>query len=277
MSSPTPTSKPTILLTPGAWHVPAHFGPLTASLAALSYPVETVSLPTIGAEPPAKSLSDDVAAVRAALTRLIDDEGRDVVVVAHSYGGIVVSCACEGFVKGKGREGGGVVLIVFICAGLVRKGISVFESFGRKWIGFLRMEELTKPPTPHKQNGYSIPPKTARPPYPSAHALLYHDLSPDDQEKYTALLQHGTTAAFLEPITYEPWHDVPCAYIFTTKDESLPVAMQEALVKGVEEGGDVKVVFQKAYLDSSHSPFLSMPEETTGVIDGFVNGVEGGI
>ncbi|KAK2784977.1 hypothetical protein FQN53_008028 [Emmonsiellopsis sp. PD_33] len=267
MSAQTPSRKPTILLTPGSWHVPAHFAPLTTSLTALSYPVETVSLPTIGAETPTKSLSDDVAAVRTALTRLIDDEGKDVVVVAHSYGGVVVGCACEGFAKRDRREGGaGVVLIVYICAGLGRKGVSVFDAFERKWAGYMRME-----------NGYSYPPKTPRPPYPSAHTLLYHDLSPDDQEKYTALLQHGTIAAFLEPITYEPWHDIPSAYIFTTKDESLPVAMQEAMVKGAEEDGDAKVVFQKAYLDSSHSPFLSRPAETAGVIDGFVNGVEAGI
>lgn len=51
--------------------------------------------PSVGAEPPNKGLSDDTAAVRVVLERLAD-EGHMIVLVVHSYGGLVGSNAVEG-------------------------------------------------------------------------------------------------------------------------------------------------------------------------------------
>jgi pimeloyl-ACP methyl ester carboxylesterase len=93
--------KPALLLVPGAWHLP---GPTFSSTIPLlhssGYTTSAVSLASNGA---AKSVSDpfslDVERVRAALATLIDEQGKDVVLVMHSYGGMPGSQGCERFAK----------------------------------------------------------------------------------------------------------------------------------------------------------------------------------
>ncbi|KAF7902199.1 uncharacterized protein EAF01_007497 [Botrytis porri] len=64
----------------------ASFDAVRELLKPLSYPTEAVALPSIGAEPPNKDLSDDAAHTRAAIEKLVE-AGKKVVLVTHSYGG----------------------------------------------------------------------------------------------------------------------------------------------------------------------------------------------
>ena len=74
---------------------------------------------------------EDVAEIRKFLEQLIDREGKEVVLVSHSYGGVPGSGSVEGFDKtardSKG-EAGGVIACVFIAAGLPLKGHSLRET-----------------------------------------------------------------------------------------------------------------------------------------------------
>jgi pimeloyl-ACP methyl ester carboxylesterase len=80
--------KPTFLLVPGAWHLPAYFDPLIDYLSSHGYFSVAVPLPSVNSSPAVTSLQPDVIAVADALTSLLDG-GEDVVVVMHSYGGMV--------------------------------------------------------------------------------------------------------------------------------------------------------------------------------------------
>lgn len=51
--------------------------------------------PSVGAEPPNKGLEDDTAALRSTLERLSDD-GKNIFLVMHSYGGLVGKNALKG-------------------------------------------------------------------------------------------------------------------------------------------------------------------------------------
>lgn len=73
-------------------------------------------------------LEIDIAAIRKLLTRLVDDEKQDVVVVGHSYGGTPSLYACEGFWKKQRQEdgkSGGVLRVVLLSSSLVLPGGSV--------------------------------------------------------------------------------------------------------------------------------------------------------
>lgn len=60
--------------------------------------------------------------------------------------------------------------------------------------------------------------------------------------------------------TYEPWHDVSCAYIVCEQDLALPKSLQELFAAKVSGPG-------RTYeLPSSHSPFLSMPGRLADVL-----------
>lgn len=79
-------SKPTILLVPGAWQPSDAFDPLRQLLAQRGYESVAVDHPSVGGEPADQTLDTDVASLRSTLTRLIDNEAKEVVVLLHSYG-----------------------------------------------------------------------------------------------------------------------------------------------------------------------------------------------
>lgn len=84
--------------------------------------------------------------------------------------------------------------------------------------------------------------------------IFYHDLSAADQQKWIAQLAHTSSAVFSGKSTYEPWHHMPCMYIYCEKDKAIPLPVQQGIARSM--GSDI-TTFNIA---ASHSPFLSMPE-----------------
>ena len=85
----------TIVFAPGAWHLPSCFDIVRADLESRGWSTEGVTYPSVGAEPPNKGLADDTAAVRLVLERLVD-QGKQIILVGHSYGGLAGGMASEG-------------------------------------------------------------------------------------------------------------------------------------------------------------------------------------
>jgi len=136
------TEQPTILFVPGAWHLPAGFDAVRELLKPLGYPTEAVALPSIGAEPPTKTLEDDAAVTRAAIEKLAD-AGKKVVVVTHSYGGVVGSCAVEdlGFATRKAAgKVGGVINFVYLSAFALPKGVSLLDALGGNPLPWMKIK-----------------------------------------------------------------------------------------------------------------------------------------
>lgn len=111
-------AKPTILFVPGAWHSPEAFGQVISLLEKEAYKGIGISLPSVGADPPLKDISEDVKAIAKVIASEVDQE-HDVVVVVHSYGGVPGCEAIKGFTRAdqvaKGKKGG-VVKLLFISA-----------------------------------------------------------------------------------------------------------------------------------------------------------------
>jgi pimeloyl-ACP methyl ester carboxylesterase len=71
------------------------------------------------------------------------DEGRDLVVVGHSYGGVVTSCAVEGLSKdARSKEGktGGVIKVIYISAFALDKGQSMLGMLGGNYLPWMKIE-----------------------------------------------------------------------------------------------------------------------------------------
>lgn len=114
----TITEKPIFVLAPGAWHTPDCFELIQDKLHAQGYETRGVVYPSVGAEPPDKGLFDDAAALRAEIEMHANQE-RQVIVVVHSYGGLVGAEAVKGLGhKQRKTEGknGGVTLLVYLAA-----------------------------------------------------------------------------------------------------------------------------------------------------------------
>lgn len=93
------TSKPTLILVPGAWHTPLVYTKIISLLdEAQHFKCTSITLPSTMGDP-STTLLDDITAVRDAITDETN-EGRDVVLVCHSYGGAVGCSAVKGLTKG---------------------------------------------------------------------------------------------------------------------------------------------------------------------------------
>ena len=121
-------SKPTIFFIHGAFHSSIHLEPFSRFLSSHGYPTHCPDLPT------SKGLSttdayEDAAFVESEIGKLVESEGKDVVVLLHSYGGFVPSMALpEAFAKkqrlSKGLPGG-IVRLLYIAAIVVPIGKNV--------------------------------------------------------------------------------------------------------------------------------------------------------
>ena len=117
-------SKPTFLLVPGAWHKPDIYSTVANMLREHGYPAVELPLPSAGAMPPHMNFDADVESIRACITELVE-EGKDVVLVVHSYTGMPGAEACKGLGKQerqhKGLKGG-IIRLVFIMAYAMDEG-----------------------------------------------------------------------------------------------------------------------------------------------------------
>jgi pimeloyl-ACP methyl ester carboxylesterase len=126
-------SKPTIIIIPASFSPISLYTTVISDLESHGYAVHGVELQTVGRREKAPGMYDD-AAVVASLASRLTDEGKDVVLVAHSYGGVVACEAAKGLAKSvREREGkqGGIVRIVFVAALVPSEGqcsTDVFEE-----------------------------------------------------------------------------------------------------------------------------------------------------
>lgn len=137
-------AKPQIVLVPGAWHGPEAFATVSSELQALGYNIHSRQFPAVGHPGPdtPKDLSEDIAALRAIVEEAIG-EGRDVVVIAHSWGGIVAGTGLAGLGKQE-REAagkkGGVVRAAYIAAFILPVGVCLVDTFQHKIPGWWEIE-----------------------------------------------------------------------------------------------------------------------------------------
>lgn len=71
----------------GGWHPPVCYAPLGTCLEALGYKYICPQLPTLGPSAKGVTCTADIECIRKAAIELID-QGREVVVIGHSYGGV---------------------------------------------------------------------------------------------------------------------------------------------------------------------------------------------
>ena len=118
-------NKPTFVLVPGAWHQPSIYSSVMNTLDAHGYPTVGLPLPSAGAMPPNMTFDEDVNAIRDLVTKLVDTEGKEVILVVHSYTGMPGAEAPKGLgMKERQDKGlkGGVVRLVFIMAFAMPEG-----------------------------------------------------------------------------------------------------------------------------------------------------------
>lgn len=105
--------------------------------------VRVVHTPSVGPYTNSRrpgSMSDDAAAIVAAAEAALS-EGKEVVLLAHSYGGIPQSQALEKLLPGKRGDGkGGVKKVIYLASVVLQEGVSNFDLFGENLPEFVKKD-----------------------------------------------------------------------------------------------------------------------------------------
>ena len=140
-------SKLAIVLIPGSFTVAAMYYPLQDLLAAAGYDVYVNTLPSASRNAPESpaSLSDDARFFGKIIER-IADYGRDIIVLGHSYGGMVASESAQGLSKAerleRGRKGG-IIRIIFLAAIVLPEGQSVTGDQGKPPASIVETDQVS--------------------------------------------------------------------------------------------------------------------------------------
>ena len=129
---------PTIVLVQGSFQIPEVYSKLVRGLMDQGHPTIHPHLPSCSNTDsptfPQVDLIDDALAIRKELIRQIEYEGKTVVMVLHSYGGLVGGEAIPEELTWTTRQArgltGGVIHIFLYAAFLLDKGQSVLGAFG---------------------------------------------------------------------------------------------------------------------------------------------------
>jgi pimeloyl-ACP methyl ester carboxylesterase len=241
----------TILIISGAWHVPEHYARLSSRLQDAGFNVVCPRLMTNnGASPPNHTLDDDIAQIRNMVLKELD-RGHDVLVLMHSYGGVVGSYALAGIdeqaTKGKGK----VRRMVYMSAFVPLENEALIDGIGGKMASWISHTA---------DGGLAVSDKIG---------YFYNDLPPDEQKLWASQCVLHVASAQEEPSHSHKgsmaWKSIPATYIFCRKDAAIPLAGQEYIVNHAEQSSD-GVVFTREYCDAGHSPMLSMPDTVVDVV-----------
>ncbi|ROW14958.1 hypothetical protein VPNG_03303 [Cytospora leucostoma] len=245
-----PSTKPVLVLVPGAWTPPQSYHKLVSLLEGAPYNF-TVHVPALasnnGAQAP-NTFEADVAGVRAAIEPLVAGAGEDVILLLHSYGGAVGSSAAAGLSrKERAAQGlpGGVAHLVYISAYLLAGGQSPWDVL-----------VLGGGDTPERRALVDIREDGTWLPKDAVWGL-YHDLEPEDQEEQRAGIRPHFLSALLGKATYEAWRDVPSTYVYTTEDR-----WDICLANAKKAGVHVDVV----KFSSAHAPYIKHREEIAELV-----------
>jgi len=230
------------VLVHGAWHgawcweqVEHHLGEVGAASVAVDLPGRQGDPPSV-AQLTLESYVDQVVAA-------IETSPEPVVLVGHSLGGLVISQTAE-------RVPEKISSLVYLCAMLLQDGQSTIDA-------------AVNDPTSQLMANISLDEGTATSSVtgPAVRDLFYGDCRSADTEKAIKLLVPEPIVPASTPlhVTAERWGSVARSYIVCTQDRAISPASQRAMIASV---GVDKVI----EMDSSHSPFISQPEQLAALL-----------
>ncbi|KAK8054206.1 alpha/beta-hydrolase [Apiospora saccharicola] len=238
-------SPPTILLLQGSFQLPEVYGRLTAALEKKGFPVVHPTLPSLsGQDEPdfaSKSLATDADQAQSVLRRLVEDEHRNVLVLMHSYGGLVGTEGVPEDLSWSNRKSrglaGGVFHLFFFAAFILAEGQSVLEVFGES------------PNNDVRPNGRFCLKDSS---------VIYNDLSQDEANHWNSKMIDQAYGVQKTRVTRASYRYVPSTYVVCDNDQAVPPQYQEAF--GQSAGSTVR------HLASGHSAMLSKTEELVEMI-----------
>lgn len=137
---------PIILFFAGAFADPSCFDTFSKHLQRAGYPTAYARVPSLNpANPATISTSQDAKFTREKYLLPLLDEGKDVVIFAHSYGGVVGGAAAAGLSKAsRSADGkpGGIVGLLYCVGNIVQEGQTLLQAVGGAYPPFIKEDNV---------------------------------------------------------------------------------------------------------------------------------------
>ncbi|GAA5100329.1 alpha/beta hydrolase [Microbacterium yannicii] len=227
--------KPTIVLVHGAFAESSSWNGVIAQL-------QQHEVTAVAVANPLRSLAGDAAYVRDVMASI---EG-PIILVGHSYGGLVISEAAA--------DNDAVVGLVYAGAFVPETGQSAFDLSGSA-PGSTLGDALAAYPVSSGGDEFVIRPE-----------LFHHQFAADVSAEVAALMaatqRPVTQAALTEGLPTErpAWRDIPSWHVFGEKDLNIPVAVHRAGAERAASRGTHEIA------GASHAISVSEPAAVAGTI-----------
>lgn len=223
-----PATKPTIILVHGAFADATGWQKVIPLL-------EEKGFNVVAVQNPLKSIADDVATTK----RMIASQTGDVVLVGHSYGGVIISGAGAGESK--------VKALVYIAAFAPDAGEKIGELIAQ---------------FPPSSLPTAIVPDSAG--YLYIDRAKFHEVFAQDVSKTESYVMAATQkpvagASFGEPLAAAAWNTVPSWYVVSAQDRAINPDLERFFAKRMKA--------TTSELAASHVSFISQPAEIAKVIE----------
>ncbi|KAH2290826.1 hypothetical protein KXW02_003058 [Aspergillus fumigatus] len=247
----------TIVFVPGAWITPEFYHPFFDALTKAGCPVRCAGYPSLDpADPTSTDCKADSDAIASVIRPLVEGEGRDVLLVMHSYAGMPGAAAAKGLAKTERMQqgkSGGIVGLVFIAAFLVPEGLSCAGLQGGNLPPWILMDK------PYD--------KVNIPDDPVGHFAA--DVDEDVAQSLEGSIRPHSTVAFNTPQPAPAWADPAyagrLAFIVPTLDKAIPEAAQRAMIASTQTDWIVE-----GMVCSHCAPFVHRIDECVRLLQGFL-------
>ncbi|KAG0650850.1 hypothetical protein D0Z07_2325 [Hyphodiscus hymeniophilus] len=265
-------SKPSILLITGSFASPELYDDVVNPVAAKGYEIRALHSPSVGlsagtardGDPP--TMYEDAAFI-AKETEKLADEGKDVVLIAHSYGGVPTTQSTKGLAKEeREKEGkkGGVVRIAYMTCLVPEVGLSaasVLQNVPEEHKINLPIDVRCLPTlyplvplTREQENGWMY-----HDPISKSAAISFSDLPLAEGEAWVRRFSKHSAISFAGELTYAGYKDIPVSYLLCEEDICIPIDIQKSGIKMIENVSGRKV--EVTSINTGHCPMASKPEE----------------
>ncbi|EWZ83528.1 hypothetical protein FOCG_16929 [Fusarium oxysporum f. sp. radicis-lycopersici 26381] len=244
-------ATPTVVIIPGSFAPSKHYRVFTESLERHGIDSRVIDTPSVGKRGNLRpaTMSDDVDEITNVVSKLLD-EGKEVVLMTHSYGGIPGTQSLSKLSR-KAREAegkqGGIDKIIYLASVVLQPGVSNLDAFGSALPDFLDLKDdyMTLDPKGHATHTFS-------------------DLPFDEAFELAKQMPEHSTPSFREPLTYPGYNDVEVHYIVCEQDQIIPPQFQRGMIEAVKTSSGREVTAHS--FDSGHVPTVSQPDNVSKVV-----------
>ncbi|KAL1861008.1 hypothetical protein Plec18170_001523 [Paecilomyces lecythidis] len=245
--------KPRILIVPGGFTLPELYNDVITHVASKGYSIQALHLPSVGYKTNLPGTMQDDAAFVASEISQHADEGKDIILIGHSYGGTPATESTKGLSKAdRQRQGlpGGLVRLAYISCIILPVG--EFDA------SVIMPDNMLPRGTPFEitvdDDGWLHQAGTS-----AAVSYVFNDLPKDEAEKWAKMSTRHSGSTFPATLSHAGFKDVPVSYLLCTKDLAQEPDLQRASLAMMEKqiGGKVDVT----EIDAGHAPNASRPKE----------------